>query len=222
MVRNHDDTYLRNIGREERQSHNPNTAAVTTNTRTHTVDTKLPRIYLNTATTAAATVVVIVMLLALGTAGTAAAVVSVASSTTHSISSPLSPLSVVSTSTSVSAPATAVPAAVTAPPRRGIDPYPYLFGGSFGPEIPSSPDPLASYTWDDSKLDSSGTLPVDYQCYHDGALNATAVPLDAVDNIKALLGPQIGPNYRHFSNNKGSSSSSNSSSREATDSPTQH
>lgn len=49
------------------------------------------------------------------------------------------------------------------PQPRGIDPYPYLYGGSQGRPVPASPDPLSGYTWNISGL---GATAASYQVVH--------------------------------------------------------
>lgn len=74
-------------------------------------------------------------------------------------------------------------ASAAAPVPRGIDPYPYLYGGSWGPAVSASPDPTANYTWDLDSLED----PVAYQCIHDIPVEAVADPAPSFLNLETML-----------------------------------
>lgn len=78
---------------------------------------------------------------------------------------------------------TRVAFATKPPSPRGIDPYPYVYGGRQGAPVPSSPDPLAGYTWD---LDGLGDAATSYQVFHDVAVTAAADPAAAVVGVQSI------------------------------------
>jgi alpha-L-rhamnosidase len=76
---------------------------------------------------------------------------------------------------------------LAAPSSSGIDPYPYLSGGTFsGPPIPFTPDPLAQYQW------SSGVNESQLQVYYLLPANVTlmdgSAPLNFI-GFETLAGP---------------------------------
>ena len=62
------------------------------------------------------------------------------------------------------------------------EPYPPLHGGAFGPSIAESPDPLASYRWDFTKL----AAPLSYQVIHNRPTSALGDPPSSFANLSAL------------------------------------
>ena len=64
------------------------------------------------------------------------------------------------------------------------DPYPLLYGGSFGHKVAASPDPLAAYTWDCNAL---GDARFAYQIYYDAPVNATGMPVSAFTDLHSLI-----------------------------------
>ena len=67
-----------------------------------------------------------------------------------------------------------------------LDPYPLLSGGSFGPTVLASPDPLASYTWDMDSLRQGERF--GYQLYYDSPVNATGTPSASFSGLHTLVG----------------------------------